>query len=238
MRFWERKGRELESELRANRPEPQREFARSLAERIGDARPVRIGGLRIALAAGLTALFVVALASVGGVSYAREGATQAIDLARTAAQGSGPKQAGNGPGQGQYFGARCGQEDPKKPPDPQKRARCPVQAGDKKDKEGNSGTTPFVFTISIAGGNVPIVPVSVGYVTQNGTATAGSDYQATAGVVVFAAGETVKTVTVQVIGDTVREPDEVFYLNLVNPSANAEIVDPQGVGTISNDDKR
>ncbi len=41
MRFWERKGGELESELRANRPEPRREFARSLAERIGDARPVR-----------------------------------------------------------------------------------------------------------------------------------------------------------------------------------------------------
>ncbi len=238
MRFWERKGGELESELRASRPAPRGELVRSLEERIGDARPARIGGLRVALAAGLTVVFAVALASVGGVSYAREGAAQAIDLAKNATQGGGPQQSGDNPGNGQYFGARCGQEDPKKPPDPQKRARCPVQAGDKKDKEGNSGTTPFVFAISIANGNIPIVPVSVGYVTQNGTATAGSDYQSTAGVVTFAAGETVKTVTVPVIGDTVREPDEVFYLNLVNPSANAEIVDGQGVGTIVNDDKR
>ena len=48
-------------------------------------------------------------------------------------------------------------------------------------------------------------------------------------------GETTKTVTISVNGDTKYEPSEQFFVNLSNPS-NATIGDSQGVGTITNDD--
>ena len=46
----------------------------------------------------------------------------------------------------------------------------------------------------------------------------------------------VRTVTVSVVGDKVRERNETFVVNLSNPSANAYIGDGQGVGTIVDDD--
>jgi hypothetical protein len=99
--------------------------------------------------------------------------------------------------------------------------------------EGNSGTVSAVFTVSLstASGRT----LSVGYQTANGTATAGSDFVTTSGRVSFSAGETIKTVTVQVSGDTVAEADETFFVNLSAPS-NAAISDNQAIGTILNDD--
>jgi hypothetical protein len=43
-------------------------------------------------------------------------------------------------------------------------------------------------------------------------------------------------VTVTVIGDKAREPNETLYVNLANPSPNAYLGDAQGLGTIANDD--
>ncbi len=52
----------------------------------------------------------------------------------------------------------------------------------------------------------------------------------------FAPGDTSKTVTVQVNGDTAVEPNETFNVNLSNATGNATILDGTGVGTITNDD--
>jgi len=41
---------------------------------------------------------------------------------------------------------------------------------------------------------------------------------------------------VPVAGDTTREANETFYVNLSNPSPNAYLGDSQGLGTITNDD--
>jgi chitinase len=79
-------------------------------------------------------------------------------------------------------------------------------------------------------------PVTVNYATQNGSATAGSDYQAQSGTLSFAAGETTKTVRIAIYGDSTIEPDEWFQLVLSDPSGNAVISDPLGIGTIVNDD--
>lgn len=54
---------------------------------------------------------------------------------------------------------------------------------------------------------------------------------------VFAPGETSKTVTVLVVGDTNPEPDETFFVNLSNPTG-ALIQRAQGIGTILNDDRK
>ena len=100
--------------------------------------------------------------------------------------------------------------------------------------EGNSGTTAFTFGFGLsqpagAGG------VVVQYATANGTATAGSDYVAASGTVTIPQGATSATVTIDVIGDTVSEPDETFFVNIVS-ATGANIADGQGLGTILNDD--
>lgn len=56
--------------------------------------------------------------------------------------------------------------------------------------------------------------VSVFYTTEDGTAVAGSDYEGATGTVVFAPGETRKTVSLRVIDDDIFEEDEHFYLHL------------------------
>jgi hypothetical protein len=77
--------------------------------------------------------------------------------------------------------------------------------------------------------------VTVDYATANGTATAGSDYVATAGNLSFPAGTTSRTFSVTVNGDTTNEPSETILVNLSNP-AGATLADAQAVGTITNDD--
>jgi subtilisin family serine protease len=99
--------------------------------------------------------------------------------------------------------------------------------------EGNSGTVNATFTVSLT--TASVLPVTVTYATADGAAVAGSDYVTTTGTLTFAPGETSKTITVAVIGDTAGEPDESFLVNLSNPT-NATLLDGQGVGTIRNDD--
>ena len=100
--------------------------------------------------------------------------------------------------------------------------------------EGNSGNTAFTFGFGLsqpagAGG------VTIQYATADGTATAGSDYIAASGTVTIPQGATSATVTVNVIGDTVSEPDETFFVNIVS-ATGANVSDGQGLGTILNDD--
>jgi hypothetical protein len=99
--------------------------------------------------------------------------------------------------------------------------------------EGNSGATAATFTVSLS----PVQPsgASVSVSTANGTATAGSDYVATAGTLFFGACQGSALVTVPVLGDPADEPNEAYFVNLSNP-AGATIADGQGQGTILDDD--
>ena len=116
----------------------------------------------------------------------------------------------------------------------ERRFECKVVISDAAKKEGNSGTTSFVFTLTLSGS--PLSTVTVDYATANGTALAGTDYLAANGTVSFAPGVSTKTITVSVLGNTLRQPNKTFYVNLSNPSANAYLGDSQAVGTIYNDD--
>ena len=79
-------------------------------------------------------------------------------------------------------------------------------------------------------------PVSVKYATANGTAAAGPDYTAVPlTTLTFQPGQTVRTFRVAVIGDTGRESNETFFINL-SGAVNTTITDAQGLGTILNDD--
>jgi hypothetical protein len=111
-----------------------------------------------------------------------------------------------------------------------------VGALDAAVKEGNSGTTPLTFAVVLS--NPSVKPVSVDVATQNGTAIAGQDFVALAPTTLtFAPGETVKQVTVAVIGDTIPEPDETFTLVLAKP-VNAAFAGQRtaALGGIFNDD--
>jgi hypothetical protein len=102
-------------------------------------------------------------------------------------------------------------------------------------KEGNGNTTQFVFTVRLSA--VYDQAVTVHYATANGTALAGSDYQAKSGTVTIPAGATSATLTILVNCDKVKEADETFFVNLSAPSSNALVAVGQGVGTILDDDK-
>ena len=100
--------------------------------------------------------------------------------------------------------------------------------------ESHFGQSPFTFTVSLS--NPSYQTIMVDYDTADGTATvADNDYQPTSGTAVFLTGDTSENVTVQVNGDVTIEPDETFLVDLSNP-VNATIADPQGEGTILNDD--
>jgi parallel beta-helix repeat protein len=99
--------------------------------------------------------------------------------------------------------------------------------------EGNAGTTSASFTVTLAPTSTGTVTVN--WATANGTATQPSDYVAGSGVLTFTAGQTSKTITVAVNGDTTSEPDETFFVNLSGASGGS-VVDGQGQGTIRNDD--
>ena len=83
--------------------------------------------------------------------------------------------------------------------------------------------------------------VKVDYATGDGPspngATAEDDYEARSGTLVFAPGETAKTVSVPVFADDHDEGEETFTLTLSNPrGGNAWLADATAVGTIENSD--
>jgi hypothetical protein len=96
-------------------------------------------------------------------------------------------------------------------------------------------TTLFTFTVTLSTAYDQAVTLS--FRTVNGTATTNnSDYIARTGTLTFAAGETTKTITIEVKGDNRRESSETFYLDLFGNSGNSLITKSRGVGTILDDD--
>jgi hypothetical protein len=99
--------------------------------------------------------------------------------------------------------------------------------------EGNTGTTNAIFTVSLSAASGRTV--SVHYATANGIATAPSDYLSKSGTITFTTGQTSKTIAITVKGDTLREVNENFKVNLSSP-VNASISDGLGIGMILNND--
>jgi hypothetical protein len=112
-----------------------------------------------------------------------------------------------------------------------------ISIGDVTVTEGDSGNTAANFPVTLSPAD-PGGSHSVDFTTADGTATtANNDYLPLSGTVVFGPNETIKNVTISVVGDTNFEPDETFFVSLSNATGGVVIVDGQGVGTILNDDK-
>jgi hypothetical protein len=58
---------------------------------------------------------------------------------------------------------------------------------------------------------------TVTYSTSNGSAIAGEDYVSTSGTATIRAGTNSTAIAVEIIGDSVQESNESFYLNISNP---------------------
>ncbi len=111
-----------------------------------------------------------------------------------------------------------------------------VAVNDVSVTEGNEGTTPATFEITLSK-VVQNQDIVVEYETKDGTAKAGQDYVATSGQVTFPKGDkTPKTVEITVNGDEEEETDEDFFIEITNVTTGVNLYDAEGKGTILDDD--
>ncbi len=101
------------------------------------------------------------------------------------------------------------------------------------DVRVREGAGTAVFRVKLSGETTSVVTVD--YRTQDGTATAGADYQHRSGVLTFGAGELEKQVLVQIIDDALDEDDEGFAVELAD-AQGAELGMATGSATILDDD--
>ncbi len=105
--------------------------------------------------------------------------------------------------------------------------------------EGNSGSTAFTYTVTRTGSTTSTSTASYVVAGSGANPATAADFAGgvlPTGTVTFAAGETSKTITVNVAGDAVVEPSEGFTLTLSNPGAGTVIGAASATGTIVNDD--
>jgi hypothetical protein len=117
-----------------------------------------------------------------------------------------------------------------------------IAALDASKAEGNSGATPFTFTVTRSGSTsgTNTVQWQVAFPDSNPNNATGSDFVGgsfSGGLVTFNPGDTAPhTITVNVQGDTTVEPNEPFAVVLSSPSGGATIGTGTALGTIINDD--
>lgn len=111
------------------------------------------------------------------------------------------------------------------------------------------GETPPSFSVSdasaVEGGSLTFtitknavknLSYSVNWTTANGSALNGSDYTGGNGNLVFTGAQTSRTVVIPTIDNNLYEQIETFYVNLTGASGGSTLSDPQGAGTISDDE--
>ncbi len=96
----------------------------------------------------------------------------------------------------------------------------------------NKQVISFRFFINVSPASDKDIKVT--YATSDGTAISGADYTAVSGILTIPATKTVGYVDVNVTGDSLRQPNQVFYMTLSSP-VNATISGTgKATGTITN----
>jgi uncharacterized repeat protein (TIGR01451 family)/uncharacterized delta-60 repeat protein len=99
----------------------------------------------------------------------------------------------------------------------------------------SEAATNAYFNVVRANGVTGVVTVN--YFTRDGTALAGARYSATNGALIFASGETNKTIVVPIINTTTVEGDQTFSVVLTNATGGATLRSPStALVTIIDDD--
>ncbi len=78
--------------------------------------------------------------------------------------------------------------------------------------------------------------VTLFYATRDSTAKAGSDYQPISGQVTIGAGDTSTVVSVDLVNDSLAEPEERFFFEILDADG-ANIADGKALGWINDDDE-
>jgi hypothetical protein len=115
--------------------------------------------------------------------------------------------------------------------------------------EGNSAYVDYTFTVSRSGNGSQVSTVNWAVDAGIANAVNGTDFYSSqpAGVskdgngipygsLTFASGETSKTITLRIAGDSTLEVDETLRVNLSNPSSGTEILGGTADGYVRNDD--
>ncbi|MEZ6121896.1 MAG: Calx-beta domain-containing protein [Planctomycetaceae bacterium] len=113
-----------------------------------------------------------------------------------------------------------------------------VSATNASKSEGDSGATPFTFTVTRSGNVSSTASVNYAVTGSSASPANAADFEGTlpSGKITFAANETSKVITINVSGDTQVEPDERFTVSLSNASSGTIISAASATGTIQNDD--
>ena len=102
-------------------------------------------------------------------------------------------------------------------------------------QEGNTGRKTLTFRVTSSA--ISGLPISFDYNTQDGSATAGEDYEVAAGRGTIIVGSDATTINIEINGDTKGEPDETFTITLSNPQGvTIDSNKATGIGTIEDDD--
>jgi hypothetical protein len=107
--------------------------------------------------------------------------------------------------------------------------------------EGDSASAPATLAVTLS--QTPVEPVTVPYATLaagalGATALPGSDYTAADGAITIPAGHVAGTISIPVVGDTVAEPVEAFFVELGTPTnATLNPIRAQGGVAIFDNDK-
>lgn len=109
-----------------------------------------------------------------------------------------------------------------------------LKVSDARVREGDRGERALVFAAELE--FVFDGTVRVDYATEDGTATAGSDYTAKSGTLTFAPNDFRQEIRIPVAPDTVDEPNETVKLKLTNVDGTTLARDT-ATGTIVDDDQ-
>lgn len=106
-------------------------------------------------------------------------------------------------------------------------------AGTVADIHVNENAAEAAFPVTLSGASA--YEVTVDWITGDGTARAGEDYEAATGRVTFAPGETTGEIRVRILDDLLPERSETFTVSL-SRAVNAVIEVPVATATINDDD--
>ena len=109
----------------------------------------------------------------------------------------------------------------------------PALSIDDATADEDAGSIVFDVSLSLASDLV----ISASYTTGSGSATAGSDFTAASGTVMFAVGAQTARITIDLIDDSTAESSETFTVTLSSPSSTASLDDAMATGTIEDDDR-
>jgi ELWxxDGT repeat protein len=110
-----------------------------------------------------------------------------------------------------------------------------VTVDDVRVTEGDGSEVIARFTVTLSSPSPK--NVTVGYATENGSATAGVDYAAVSGALLFTPGDTMKSIDVPTHGNTLPEKNKTFFLTLHNPTG-ARLAKTEAFAIIEDDEQQ